>query len=249
MKANRVIFAIGGGDIGIGETLPIDKKIVEAVYGNRYQRHGSIKALFIPTASGDDLEYFKAFNRIYKSKLGCDTDVLLLYNDIAVKVRPCSRASIKRQIDRCDLVYVGGGSTPAMLRMWRKHNIDKYLHQAWNRGAIMSGLSAGANCWFKYGLSDAYSGRWATVVGLGFINYACNVHYSSQRGRKKHFDKLVRHKNTTGIALDDNACIMIINDNYKIIKADRNAGVYRLTPEQGRVHRLEMSLSGQLHNK
>ena len=243
MKTNKIIFAIGGGDIGIGETLPIDRKIVEAAYGNRYRKRGSLKALFIPTASGDDPEYFTAFNSIYGNKLGCETDTLLLYG------KHRGRASIKRLIDWCDLVYVGGGSTPAMLRMWRKYNVDKYLYQAWNRGAIMSGLSAGANCWFKYGLSDAYSGRWATVTGLGFINYACNVHYGSQRGRKKHFNRLVIQKNITGIALDDNACIMLINDNYKIIKADRNAGVYKLTSKDGRVYRFGMPSSGLLYDE
>jgi len=234
------IFAIGGGDIGVYETLPIDRQIVETADRQRINRRGKVKALFIPTASGDDQGYCDTFVKVYGRKLSCETDSLLIYGQRRSKV------SLKRQIDWCDLVYVGGGSTPAMIKMWRKYDIDKYLRQAWNRGTVMAGLSAGANCWFKHGLSDAYPGRWTTVTCLGFINLACNVHYDSQRGRKQAFAKLVIAKRITGIALEDNACIKITGDCYEIIKSTRNAKAYWVFDNGDKARRVEAAGAGKL---
>jgi len=45
------IVAIGGGMIGVGETLPIDRFIVELA-GRK-----SPRLLFLPTASGDAPKY------------------------------------------------------------------------------------------------------------------------------------------------------------------------------------------------
>jgi dipeptidase E len=233
-KPDRIIFAIGGGELGDGETLAIDKAIVAAAKKNRRNRRNKVRALVIPTASGDEHEYCQAFEKIYGRRLGCETDILYLYG------RNPSKASLKRQIDRCDLVYVGGGSTPAMIRMWRRYDIDKFLRSAWRRGTVMSGLSAGANCWFRYGLSDAYTGRFATVTCLGFIDLACNVHYSSQKGRKQAFDKLVQNKKIAGIALDDNACIKIVNDNYEIIKSDKTANACWVYDDAGKVRQVKI---------
>ena len=236
----RIIFAIGGGEIGEYETWPIDKVIVAAAAKNRDSKRGKVKALFIPTASGDDPEYIETFDKIYGYTLGCTTDHLLLYD------RKTSRASLKRQIDRCDLVYVGGGSTPAMMRLWRRYGIDRYLKSAWRRGVVLSGLSAGSNCWFKWGLSDAYPGRFTAVSGLGLIDYAGNVHYSSFRGRKKYFDELVRKKRMSGIALEDNVCIKIFGKFYELIRSDKAANAYWVYNDGGKIRRVIMPDVGKL---
>lgn len=239
-KPDKIIFAIGGGELGAYETLPIDKQIVAAADKQRSPHHGKIKALFIPTASGDDPEYIEKFEKIYGYTLGCSTDYLLLYG------KHPTRASLKRLIDWCDLVYIGGGSTPAMIRMWRKYDIDKYLKQAWKNGTVMAGLSAGANCWFRWGLSDAYVNRWTTVSCLGFFDYACNVHYSSQPGRKLAFDKLVAKKQIAGIAIEDNACIKITDTRFEIIKSDNNANVFRVYCDGDKVYRVVIMGEGEL---
>ena len=48
-----------------------------------------------------------------------------------------------------DVIYVGGGNTANMLAIWRVHGIDRALREAWGRGAVLGGMSAGANCWFE----------------------------------------------------------------------------------------------------
>ena len=55
-----------------GDTLAIDKEIVSLTGKDRP------KALFIPTASGDSKEYWRAFQDVYGAELGCEVDVLYL---------------------------------------------------------------------------------------------------------------------------------------------------------------------------
>ena len=48
-----------------------------------------------------------------------------------------------------DILYVGGGATAAMLAHWQKTGIAKALIAAANASLILSGVSAGAICWFS----------------------------------------------------------------------------------------------------
>ncbi len=234
------IFAIGGGELSELETLAIDKQIVAAAKIREGRIKSKPRALFIPTASGDDPEYYETFAEIYGRRLGCDTDVLYLYGGVS------SKSVIAKKINWCDLVYVGGGSTPSMMRMWHKYNVDKMLKRAWKNGVMMAGLSAGANCWFSLGLSNAFKNRWTAVRCLGLVSFACNVHYSTESGRKKAFSKLIAKNKITGIALEDNACIKVTNDRYEIIKSRKNAEVFKIVYRQNTVKRFELVKNGLL---
>ncbi|MFZ1720124.1 MAG: Type 1 glutamine amidotransferase-like domain-containing protein [Candidatus Moraniibacteriota bacterium] len=56
----KTIVAIGGGELGEWETLPIDREIV------RLSRKTTPTVLFIPTASGDSEKYWEIFQRDVK---------------------------------------------------------------------------------------------------------------------------------------------------------------------------------------
>ena len=62
------IVALGGGEMSEGETLPIDKHIVELTGKARPN------AMFIPTASSDSRDYAAIFSRVYGEQLGCDPE-------------------------------------------------------------------------------------------------------------------------------------------------------------------------------
>ena len=98
------IIAVGGGDMREAETLPIDQEVVELTGKARP------KALFIPTANYDSVEYWEGFQRTYGVQLGCETAVLYL-----LKLTP-SRAELEESILSADLIYVGGGNTLKMMR-------------------------------------------------------------------------------------------------------------------------------------
>ncbi len=224
-----IIVAIGGGEIKDLETLEIDKIIV-GLTGKKYP-----KALFIPTASGDAEGYWDAFRKIYGNKLGCITDVLYLINEKPDEIE------IKEKILNSDLIYVGGGNTLKMMEIWKENNVDKYLKKAWDRDIVLSGLSAGSICWFKYGHSDsqAFSGNeeWSyiKVNGLGFIDAFHCPHFNEDI-REKDFKKMLKNfSNTKGIALDNNSAIIIVNDKYRIISSREDSNAYKIFNRNGEV--------------
>ena len=51
--------------------------------------------------------------------------------------------------EKQDIVFVGGGNTKSMLAVWREWGLDKFLEDAYKKGTIMCGVSAGAICWFE----------------------------------------------------------------------------------------------------
>ncbi|GIS25166.1 MAG: hypothetical protein CM15mP126_4090 [Gammaproteobacteria bacterium] len=44
---------------------------------------------------------------------------------------------------------MGGGNTKSMLAVWKEWNIDKFLKREYKKEKVMSGVSAGAICWFN----------------------------------------------------------------------------------------------------
>lgn len=222
------IVSIGGGSIRALETLAIDEYIV--MLANKE----CPKALFIPTASGDAQTYIDVFNNIYEKKLGCVTDTLLLIN------QSLSEQEIKDKILSSDIIYVGGGDTSKMLNVWHECKVDKYLKMAYEKGIILSGLSAGSICWFKYGYSDSGtnndgSADYICIEALGLINAIHCPHYDEE-GRKG-FDTMVGKIKETGIALENNCSIVFKDDTFRIIKSSSKASAYKLFYSNGQVQK------------
>jgi dipeptidase E len=225
----RRIVAIGGGEIKILETLKIDREIV------RLTGKSAPKALFIPTASEDADGYWKTFQKIYKGRLGCKTDVLLL-----IREKP-TRREIAKKILSSDLIYVGGGNTFKMLRIWKQYDVPQYLRRTWNNGVILSGLSAGSICWFKFGQSDSpqftnpKDPKLIKIKALGFIDALHCPHYFREKYRHKHFEALVKKGNQVGLAIDDNCAVIFENDKFRIVSSKPGMGAYRLFRKGGRI--------------
>src|SRR5579875_1291554 len=215
------IIAIGGGEIRDLETLAIDEYIVKSA------AKPQPKALFIPTASGEPEGYIETFQRVYGGHLGCQTDTLHLIHD------PDPPETIKRKILSADIIYVGGGDTDRMLTLWRQHGVDKLLKEAHQRGVILSGLSAGAICWFQYGHSDSMKIRkeedeYILLEALGFIPGVLCPHFN-EGDREADFLNMLSRTNKTGVALENHCALEIQKDQFKIIKAQPNAKAYKIS--------------------
>lgn len=228
MKAARKIVAIGGGELRTQETVAIDKRIIELT--DKTQP----KALFIPTASGDAEGYIHAFETSYGERFRCETRVLKLIQN------PPSFVEMSALVLDSDLIYVGGGNTYQMMKIWCRLKLDIVLAEAAARGVVLSGLSAGAICWFRYGHSDSrsFSGSVAwdyiRVSGLGFINAVYCPHYHSEK-RETAFLKVIEKRGGIGIACDNNAAIEVIGDSYRVLTALPNTKAYKLFKRDGRV--------------
>ena len=215
----RKIVAIGGG----GETEDIDRRIIE-LSGKKKP-----KMLFVPTATTDSKRYWYYMDGYYGNYLGCKTDVLNLIRE------KNSKKEIKRKIEWADIIYIGGGNTLMMMKVWRKLGVDKLLKKAWEKGTVMCGSSAGAICWFQSGHSDSMSfynpKKWEyiNVKGLGLVKGIHCPHYDSHTlnvPRRKDFFTMMRKKSSMGIAIDENCAIEFLDDTFKVIGTDNAYQVF-----------------------
>ena len=222
----RKIVAIGGGELKLLQTAKIDERIIELT------GKSNPKALFIPTASGDAEGYIDNFHESYGQHYGCQTNTLKLIQD------PPTLETITELVFDSDLIYVGGGNTYRMMKIWRRIQLDSILAEAASRGIVLSGLSAGAICWFKYGHSDSRSfsskSEWdyIRVSGLGLINITYCPHYHVEK-REASFKNMIARKGGIGIACDNNAAIEIIGDKYRILTSMSTAKAYKLYKHKG----------------
>jgi|ERR1700730_17442605 dipeptidase E len=223
----KTIVAIGGGEIRTKGTAPIDREIV------RLSNKKNPKLLFIPTASSDSERYWQRVQKYFGKFLKCKTDVLFL-----MKEQP-SKERIRRKILSADIIYVGGGNTLLMMRVWRRLGVDKLLKSAYENGTVLSGISAGAICWFDSGHSDSMSfyrprkWKYINVKGLGLIKGIHCPHYNSMtRGipRRKHFRDMIRKTGGVGIAIE-----FIDGRFYKVISSKGYSRAYRVCKRGGEV--------------
>src|SRR5271166_6326015 len=229
----RAIVAIGGGEIRARGTAPIDREII------RLTRKKNPKLLFIPTASSDSERYWKHVQDYFGKFLKCKTDVLFL-----IKEQP-SKKQIRSKILSADIIYVGGGNTLQMMRVWRRLGVDKLLISAYEKGTVLSGISAGSICWFDSGHSDSMSfynprkWKYINVKGLGLISGIHCPHYNGMtRGipRRKDFQDMIRKTGGVGIALENNCAIEFIDGRfYKVIRSKSYSRAYRVYKSGGEV--------------
>jgi len=218
------IVAIGGGEIGRSgysvETTKIDKEII-ALSGKK-----NPKILFIPTASRDSKVYVETFKKHFGKKLLCKVDVLLLLR------QKMTKKQIEEKIMSTDIIYVGGGNTLKMMRLWKKLGVDKVLGKAMRSGKILSGLSAGAICWFKYGNSDSKKfinpkADYIRVSGLGFIPLFLCPHFDAESDRKPSLKGMIKKFGGIALALDNCAAIEIFDKRFRIITSKSMANAYK----------------------
>lgn len=226
-------MAIGGGEIRTRGTAAIDREIIR-LSGKR-----NPKVLFIPTASSDSERYWKHVQEYFGRFLKCKTDVLFLMDG------EISQKQIRNKILSADIVYVGGGNTLHMMRVWRRFGVDKLLKAAYEKGTVLSGISAGAICWFESGHSDSMSfynprkWKYINVKGLGLIKGILCPHYNSMTigvPRRKHFRDMIRKIGGIGIAIENNCAIEFIDSRfYKVITSKSYARAYKVYKSGGKV--------------
>ncbi len=216
------LVCIGGGEVprmkdGVRlpyETREIDEEIV------RLSNKKNPNLLFIGTASSHSEEYFSVIKKIFED-LGCTVSNLdLLGKDIDIE-------TVKEDIFRTGIIYVGGGNTKFMLEKWRELGVDKILQQAYEKGIVCSGLSAGSYCWFRY--------NYDLLEGIGVINAINCVHYE-QKGKaaREKFYQVIQQKQLDGIALDNCVALEIVDGQCKIIKSNKDKNAYRITYQDGK---------------
>ena len=215
----KKLVCIGGGEIpriknGIRlpyETKEIDEEIV------RLSGKSNPKLLFISIASSNREEYFNVIKKVYED-LGC----IVSHFDV-----DSSYEEMKEAIFNTDIIYVGGGNTRYLMEVLREKKIDELLIEAYNRGIVCSGLSAGSYCWFNH--------NYDLIYGMNVVNAINCVHYNlKDEEAKNKLYEVIKESNLVGYAVDNCVALEFIDDKINVIKSDNNRNAYKITYSDGK---------------
>ena len=221
-KEIRQIIAIGGGGFTLDlDDLTIDRYVL-AQSGKKNPR-----IAYVPTAAGDSdssiVRFYSAF-----TTLRCRPSHLSFF-----KRTPDLRAWMLAQ----DVIYVGPGNTKSMLAIWREWGLPEILREAWERGIVLAGTSAGSICWFEQGVTDSFADRLRAIPCMGFLPGSCCPHYDGEAERAPAFRKMIqRGEVMPGIAIDDHAAVHFSGTAIKRVVAGRKgSGAYRVQKRGGKI--------------
>lgn len=209
------IVAMGGGFSA--ESSPVLDDFVLSLTGKRRP-----KVCFLPTASGDADHYVVRFYRAFGPRAEA-SHVSLFRRD-----RGCGGVPFARHLLAQDLIYVGGGSLLSLLGAWRAHGLDAVLVDAWRRGIVLCGMSAGALCWFNEAVT-AFHGPAERVDGLGLLPFSACVHYDAEPERREAYHRFVADGMGPGYALEDGAALHFAGPELAgVVRSREGARAFRV---------------------
>jgi len=209
----RQVVAIGGAGFA-----PDSEAILRFVLG--LCRTDRPQVAFLPTASGDSREYIVRFYEAF-TRLSCEPSHVELHG------APEADAVHERLLAQ-DAIYVGGGNTANMLAVWRLHGVDAVLREAWERGIVLTGTSAGANCWFEACTTDSFGPIAPLSDGLGFLTGSFCPHYDAEPERRPTYLRLVGEGFPPGYAAEDAVALHFAGTELEDVVATGDGSAYRV---------------------
>lgn len=127
-----------------------------------------------------------------------------------------------------DGIVASGGNTLNQQAIWKAQGIDVILKEAWDRGIVLGGASAGSLCWFEEGTTDSRPKALSTVKCLGFLKGSHSPHYDREKDRRPLYQKLIASGDMKpGYACDNDAGIYFAdNEVNRVVHTRADAKVY-----------------------
>ena len=195
VRNKKIIIAIGGGGFTHSSDEDLDEYVINQVNKSK------INIGFLPTASNDNQEKTDLFYKRFKSQ-----KFKLSHFNLCSSVEGFNEWLLNK-----DIIYVGGGNTSEMINIWKRHDLIKVFKDAYEKGIILSGISAGAVCWFDWILSDSVNKELSPLKGINFLDGSCTPH-SSDNNRLRQFISEIKDGNLPdGIAIDDGVAVLFID--------------------------------------
>ena len=219
----RQVIAIGGG--GFGRTQ--DSNLIEQFILDQTSKKNP-KICFIPTATGDldpyVVNYYSAF-----SKLDCDPSHISFFT---------RTIDLEEHILKQDAIFVGGGNTKSMLAVWKEWGLDLILKKAYEQGIVMSGVSAGAICWFEAGLTDSWASELKMMECMNFIPGSCAPHYDEEPERRPATKKFLEDQSISFMyGIEGGVALHFIDEQPdSTIRFKKNKNAYKVICESNKIH-------------
>jgi len=219
----RQVIAIGGG--GFGRTQ--DSNLIEQFILDQTGKKNP-KICFIPTATGDLDPYIVNYYSIF-SKLDCYPSHISFFK---------RTIDLEEHILKQDAIFVGGGNTKSMLAVWKEWGLDLILKKAYEQGIVMSGVSAGAICWFEAGLTDSWASELKMMECLNFIPGSCAPHYDEEPERRPATKKFLEDQSISFMyGIEGGAALHFIDEQPdSTIRFKKNKNAYKVTFESNKIH-------------
>ncbi len=253
---NLKMVAIGGGKVP-EEGISLLEHTVE-ISGTEHT-----KVLLIPTAKHtvEGHEQFESrLQQAYADVVGTEFSTLHPFQaeqyqrpgtSVESRGKMPSPEELREQIMGSDVIFVAGGNAENMMRIWEKYSIDKLLAEAIDEGKVVSGTSAGAIAWFKGGHSDSVSFEvkngdpwdYMYVNAMGVVDAVACPHFDSRTDgggrRRPSFYRMMgerRELGETGIGIDNNAALVVVDGLASVIRSQKGQGAHVLYhDEQGQL--------------
>ena len=223
MSKPRQIISIGGGGFGRNP----GQGIIEQYILDQTKKRKP-KICFIPTATGD-LEAYKLNYYATFANLNCQPTHLDFF-----KRTP----DLEKLISSQDAIFVGGGNTKSMLAVWRDWGLDRILKKAYEKGTVMSGVSAGAICWFERGITDSWAKDLKIMDCLDFVSGVCCPHYDEEPQRRPTVHRMLKRNSFEACFAIDGGCALHLIDEkpYKAVVFNKRKNSYEVTKKNTKIN-------------
>jgi peptidase E len=182
------------------------------------------KLCFLTTAGGDNQQEVAAVYAAFSGYVDLQISHLELFP------MPNHRDPAAHLLEQ-DVIWVGGGSVANLLAVWRTHGLDETFREAWQRGIVLSGVSAGSLCWHVGGTTDSFGPDLRAVTnGLALLPYSNGVHYNSEEQRRPLYQRLIGDDTLpAGWATDDGVGLHFVGTElHQVVAEVPDAAAYRV---------------------
>ncbi len=121
-----------------------------------------------------------------------------------------------------DGIVCSGGNTLNQQAIWKAQGIDVVLKEAWDRGIVLGGASAGSLCWFEEGTTDSRPKELTIVKCLGFLKGSHSPRYDAEPQRRPTYHRMIGSgEMKAGYACDNNAGIYFEDNEVRRVVTTR----------------------------
>jgi len=194
------------------------------------------KLLYLPTASADSAT---GIIRWYENCAPLDVVPSVQTSFIASTRMTKTFEEVLLSVDG---IVASGGNTLNQQVIWKAHGIDEILREAWNRGIVLGGASAGSLCWFEEGTTDSRPKVLTKVDGLGFLKGSHSPHYDAEESRRPTYQGMIKSgEMKSGYACDNDAGIYFEdNEIRRVVHTRAEAKVYHVSLVGGEIVEREL---------
>jgi len=172
---------------------------------------------YIGAARGDNPERIGEFFEL-AARVGCEAKVLQLFSMVT--------DNPDEYFADTDIIFIDGGATRNLIALMREWNVIGALVEAYERGTLIVGASAGISMLFNWCASDSLRTRILPVPGIGLLKGSICAHYDVLPERRTVLKKMIEDQATAapGYGLEDGVGVLFCGQSVKAVYALEGRG-------------------------